>query len=333
MKFVRHPRVIARTTSVRAYAYFRTTLVAERAKHSLLPERRLALARARGASVSRRGDVVMTPLDHVPHADALVREYLLFRGFTSALRAFDADARADLLFRATADADADADAAANANADADVARGDACDRVADALFERDLPALDVRAVCDTLALLRARFFARLDASFAPACAKLETSILRLLIVHALRRGRKDVVDALFAREGERLAANSDEWHAWFAACYVARPEEDARYRAHFAKGWGDAVRASTRNFLAEAFRATPAPAMLRFGEERRRRSALEKRARDAELECVALRATLEEREDRAARIGGGGLDDDASEARSISHWFPYDRVRVVNADP
>jgi hypothetical protein len=21
------------------------------------------------------------------------------------------------------------------------------------------------------------------------------------------------------------------------------------------------------------------------------------------------------------------------EARSISHWFPYDRVRVVNADP
>ena len=62
-------------------------------------------------------------------------------------------------------------------------------------------------------------------------------------------------------------------------------------------------------------------------------ATLEKRARDAELECVALRATLEEREDRAARIGGGGLDDDASEARSISHWFPYDRVRVVNADP
>jgi hypothetical protein len=22
-----------------------------------------------------------------------------------------------------------------------------------------------------------------------------------------------------------------------------------------------------------------------------------------------------------------------AEARSISHWFPYDRVRVVNADP
>jgi hypothetical protein len=26
-------------------------------------------------------------------------------------------------------------------------------------------------------------------------------------------------------------------------------------------------------------------------------------------------------------------DDAKSQARSISHWFPYDRVRVVNADP
>ena len=26
-------------------------------------------------------------------------------------------------------------------------------------------------------------------------------------------------------------------------------------------------------------------------------------------------------------------DAEANKARSVSHWFPYDRVRVVNADP
>lgn len=34
-------------------------------------------------------------MDAIPHVDALVREYLLFRGFTKALHAFDADHAAD----------------------------------------------------------------------------------------------------------------------------------------------------------------------------------------------------------------------------------------------
>ena len=40
----------------------------------------------------------------------------------------------------------------------------------------------------TMQLLRERFFSRLDASFQPAVARLETSIFRMLVVAAVQQG-------------------------------------------------------------------------------------------------------------------------------------------------
>jgi quinol monooxygenase YgiN len=48
---------------------------------------------------------------------------------------------------------------------------------------------------------------------------------------------------------------------------------------------------------------------------------------------ASARSTPEEASFLKPRRDDGASDENEDEARSISHWSPYDRVRVVNADP
>ena len=171
--------------------------------------------------------------DDVPYVDTLVREYLLYRG---------ARARSP---RSTPSAAR--------------ARRSTADRVAELIFGRHVPRLDAVGLSRTLGLLRDRYFSRLDASFAPATAELETSIARLFVVTAAKARRKDKIAELFEAEGERLvAAGGDhELYRWFAVPYVKRPSSDPRFAPYFEDAWADAVVASARNFLSVALRGAP----------------------------------------------------------------------------
>ena len=204
--------------------------------------------------------------DDVPYVDTLVREYLLYRGCSGALAAFDAERGEGQAF-------------------------DRADRVAELIFGRHVPRLDAVGLSRTLGLLRDRYFSRLDASFAPATAELETSIARLFVVTAAKARRKDKIAELFEAEGERLvAAGGDhELYRWFAVPYVKRPSSDPRFAPYFEDAWADAVVASARNFLSVAFAAAPEPVVLRFGAARRERARLESRVAALEREVALLR--------------------------------------------
>ena len=204
--------------------------------------------------------------DDVPYVDTLVREYLLYRGCSGALAAFDAERCEGQAF-------------------------DRADRVAELIFGRHVPRLDAVGLSRTLGLLRDRYFSRLDASFAPATAELETSIARLFVVTAAKARRKDKIAELFEAEGERLvAAGGDhELYRWFAVPYVKRPSSDPRFAPYFEDTWADAVVASARNFLSVAFAAAPEPVVLRFGAARRERARLESRVAALEREVALLR--------------------------------------------
>lgn len=210
--------------------------------------------------------------DDVAYVDSLLREYLLYRGFTGALAAFDAE-RASL-----------------------PPELDSADAVTDLLFRKHIPSLDVVGLTRTLALLRDRFFSRIDAAFAAAVARLETSIARLFVVHAVRSDRRDVVAELFEREGERLAAAGDDWHHWFGILYAKRPSSDPRFAPFFAPSWADAVVVSARNFLSETMAAAPRPAILRFADARRRRDDDAAKIAAMGRETDRLRAALLARE-------------------------------------
>ena len=127
-------------------------------------------------------------LEHIPFVDTLLREYLLYRGFVGTLAAFNTDRSNDRT------------------------HGYDVDKVVDLIFRRIIPSLDVDGLVSTLALLRERFFARLDASFVPAVARLETSIMRMLVVAAVQQGRREKICELFEKEGERLAGKGALLH-------------------------------------------------------------------------------------------------------------------------
>ena len=208
----------------------------------------------------------------MPYVDTLVREYLLYRGCSGALAAFDAERGEGQAF-------------------------DRADRVAELIFGRHVPRLDAVGLSRTLGLLRDRYFSRLDASFAPATAELETSIARLFVVTAAKARRKDKIAELFEAEGEQLvAAGGDhELYRWFAVPYVKRPSSDPRFAPYFEDAWADAVVASARNFLSVAFAAAPEPVVLRFGAARRERArrVARRRAREGGGAVTRKRASLD----------------------------------------
>jgi ribosomal protein S20 len=155
------------------------------------------------------------------------------------------------------------------------------------------------------------------ASFAVAVARLETSITRLLVVAAVQQGKRENIRELFEKEGERLSATSDEWHAWFAILYVKKPSKDPRFAPYFAPGWADAVIVSAHNFLSEVMHSMPLPAVLTFGEERRRRTTAENDTRALEAEVGRLRGLLESREGELAEMGArcAASQKEAAEAK------------------
>ena len=224
------------------------------------------MAPSRPPPPSGEGPRASDAVDDVPYVDTLVREYLLYRGCSGALAAFDAERGEGRAF-------------------------DRADRVAELIFGRHVPRLDAVGLSRTLGLLRDRYFSRLDASFAPATAELETSIARLFVVTAVKARRKDKIAELFEAEGERLvAAGGDhEWHRWFAVPYVKRPGSDPKFAPYFEDKWADTVVASARNFLSTTFAAAPEPAMLKFGAARRERNRLAERVAALERELAGMR--------------------------------------------
>ncbi|GMJ06182.1 hypothetical protein HRI_004287400 [Hibiscus trionum] len=90
-----------------------------------------------------------------------------------------------------------------------------------------------------------------------ALSKLEGSVLRCYIVHALQSGRKDKVVEFFGINGnDLLLKSSSDWTPWFAISYLKNPSLDPQFRVYFSKEWYEALRLSLRNFFSEIFNVT-----------------------------------------------------------------------------
>ena len=159
-------------------------------------------------------------------------------------------------------------------------------------LRRHVPRLDAVGLTRTLGLLyRCRYFSRLDASFAPATAELETSIARLFVVTAAKARRKDKIAELFEAEGERLvAAGGDhELYRWFAVPYVKRPSSDPRFAPYFEGQMGGRRRRERQEFPLRRVAAAPPNPSCSAGAAARRERARPRIAR------------------RRARAGGGAV--------------------------
>eukprot|EP00854_Cymbomonas_tetramitiformis_P026219 gene26219-32131_t len=164
-------------------------------------------------------------MDALPYIDTLFKEYLLFRGFTQTLRTFETELSGDK------------------------AVGFQVEKILDLLFHVHTPSYDAEKLLHLLDFLSQRFFSRLDSTFHDSTKKLETSVLRYYVVHAIQQGRNDKVKEFFEVAGDRLLQQSGEWQEWFAIPYLRNPSTDQRFIVYFQQAWVDNLLVSLRNCL------------------------------------------------------------------------------------
>ncbi|KAK3848687.1 MAG: WD40-repeat-containing domain protein [Linnemannia gamsii] len=188
-------------------------------------------------------------MNSIQHIDELVKEYLLFRGFTNSYKAFEADSKTDK------------------------DKGFQADKIIEELFS-SIAAMDLAALLDHWRYLDIRYFSRLDHRFAGSVKKFELCLLRYYLIYAIQHKKREKVVEFFEIHGAELQGNS-EWVRWFALPFSKKPEVDPEFDVFFSKAWLDTFTISLHNFLSTVFQNMPLPSLLCFNIDRLHRKALQ----------------------------------------------------------
>ncbi|KAG0225073.1 WD repeat-containing protein 91 [Actinomortierella wolfii] len=123
-------------------------------------------------------------MNSIQHIDELIKEYLLFRGFTNTYKAFEAESKTDK------------------------DKGFQAEKIIEELFAC-ISAFDVNALLEYWRYLDQRYFSRLDHRFSGSVKKFELCLLRYYLVYAIQHKRKEKVVEFFDTHGADLQGNAD----------------------------------------------------------------------------------------------------------------------------
>ncbi|XP_063907683.1 WD repeat-containing protein 91 [Zophobas morio] len=188
---------------------------------------------------------------HAQYMDELIREYLLFRGFGSTLKAFDSELKVDKekSFRV--------------------------DKIIDQLMQF-IANFDLNSLRELWGHLDAHMFSKLESHFIPGVKKLENSVLKMFLVICAVNNKTDKVMEFFLRLTPELQ-NQNEWKDWFVFPYIKNHEENPAFSLYFTKQWQDTLLVSLHNFLASIFQYMPTPTLMHFEEDATKINKMEQR--------------------------------------------------------
>nr|KJB52686.1 hypothetical protein B456_008G272400 [Gossypium raimondii] len=211
-------------------------------------------------------------MENMQYAEELVREFLVFRGFTNTLQAFETERCTDIgkMFQVY--------------------------KIVDLIFAVYIPKFHAEKLVGLFSFFKQCFSSWSETTMLDTFLKLEGSVLRCYIVHALQSGRKDKVVEFFGMNGNDLLLKGSDWTAWFAIPYVKNPSIDPQFRVYFSKEWYEALRLSVRNFFSEIFNGTRLPALLKISSEKNTISCLKKDNKRLNQKLLQLQALLEEKD-------------------------------------
>ncbi|XP_024027553.1 WD repeat-containing protein 91 [Morus notabilis] len=218
-------------------------------------------------------------MENLQYAEELVREFLVFRGFTNTLQAFDSELSTD------------------------IGKAFQVDKIIDLIFSVYVPKFQA----EKLLVVLLNFFKRCLSSsservFIDTLCKLEVSILRYYIVYAVQSGRKDKVVEFYGMNGDEMMQRNQDWTPWFAIPYVKNPSSDPKFRTYFSREWFDALHLSVRNFFSAIFNGTRIPALLKISSEKIAVNRLKKDIKQLNLKLSELQALLEEKEAQLSQL-------------------------------
>ncbi|KAK0044148.1 WD repeat-containing protein 91 [Biomphalaria pfeifferi] len=132
--------------------------------------------------------------------DQLVKDYLLFRGFSTTLKILDQELKTDK------------------------DKGLRVDRMMEQIWTY-LSNFDLQGLRDYWRYLNQRLFSRLEQRYALSVRKLESSLLKLYVVNAHQGGKQDKVLGFYEQLGADLQTHPD-FKDWFAFPFVTNPAEN-----------------------------------------------------------------------------------------------------------
>lgn len=128
------------------------------------------------------------------YAEELLREFLIFRGFTSTLQAFQSELSTD------------------------IGRNFQVDKILDLVFSVYIPRYQSNRLIELLNFFKQCLSLPSDMVFASTLSRLEVSVLKYYMVHALKSGRQDKVMDFLGAHGTHLLQKREEWLPWFGVC-------------------------------------------------------------------------------------------------------------------
>ncbi|XP_054812378.1 uncharacterized protein LOC129313373 isoform X3 [Prosopis cineraria] len=225
-------------------------------------------------------------MENMQYAEELVREFLIFRGFTNALQTYESELRTD------------------------VGKGFEVDKILDLIFSVYIPKFQAEKLVGLLSFFKQYLSSSSEAVLIATLSKLEASILRYYIVHALQMGRRDRVVDFFAVRGNELLERSHDWIPWFAIPYIKNPHLDPEFHIYFSKEWFEAMHLAVRNFFCEIFNGSPA--LLKISSDTNTTNILKREIRQLNLKLSQLQALLEEKEAQLSQLRSMEGSNDSS---------------------
>ncbi|KAI9255118.1 WD40-repeat-containing domain protein [Phascolomyces articulosus] len=215
-------------------------------------------------------------MNSLNQVDELVKEYLLFRGFTNTYRTFENECRVDK------------------------DKSYQVDKILDELLGYIFNS-DIQRLIEYYRYLDLRFFSRLDSRFQRTVKKFELCLLRHYLVYAIQHKKRDKVIEFFDLYGPDLHGKP-EWSQWFALPYVKNPATDPTFETFFSKQWTDNYMISLNNFLATTFQFMPLPSLLSFNMDRVQRKAQQTEIESLKSTIESMKAAAEARENEVAKL-------------------------------
>eukprot|EP01133_Synstelium_polycarpum_P013311 gene13311-15648_t len=173
----------------------------------------------------------------------LVKEYLVFRGFTQTNHHFTLEKKADKL------------------------KGFQVDKILEQI-NYYVSTYDILHLVELWNFLDSTFFNRIDYNthygfkssttstrqdFSATIKKLANSLKKFYLITAINNGKIDKVRDFFDIYSQELVKDP-EWKHWFALPHLKTPHSDPLFEIYFSKGWSEAFSLSLRNFLSTIFK-------------------------------------------------------------------------------
>eukprot|EP00940_MAST-03C_sp_MAST-3C-sp2_P000096 g96.t1 len=215
--------------------------------------------------------------DTLREADDLVKEYLVFRGFTDTLVTLGNEQKGHkhLAFNAK--------------------------NIVDRLFDL-VKNGDADGLMKCWRFMDVRFFENLeDEQSWDAAKSFKVCLKKYFIAMCIKSGANEKALAFLKKECQRRhAVGSDEgtWREWYALPFIEDPASDARCGMYFNSTWINRFRDSLTNFLTSVFRRLPLPNIMNFRTLRldTQRMATELEAARAEIRRLERRLRLNDAE-------------------------------------